>query len=97
MEKNGSAVVRIGAGCLDGLRRAWAQYAVVSGEPVRVADQSLTDRAALLLIANLRARSARIAAQKNGPPLPRPVEIERGGRATGAAVPIINDEGGAND
>ena len=41
------------------------------------------------------SRSARIAAQKNGPPLPRPVEIERGGRATGAAVPIINDEGGA--
>ena len=41
------------------------------------------------------SRSERIAAQKNGPPLPRPVEIERRGRATGAALPIINDEGGA--
>ena len=79
---------------MDSLRRAWAEYALTSGGDVKTGDLHLIDRAAADLAARLRKNAQRIA-RAGSPALPRPVEIESGGRATGAALPIINDEGGA--
>ena len=93
MKERDTTTTRISRQVLDSLRRAWVEYALTSGGDMKVGDQNLVDRAAVELTARLRNSSQRIA--QAGVPVMQPVEIERGGQKTGAAVPIINDEGGA--
>ena len=88
MKERDTTTTRISRHTLDSLRRAWAAYALTVGGDVKLGDLHLIDRAAAELTARLRKSAERIA-RAGSPALPGPVEIQRGGRATGAAMPIM--------